>query len=147
MNASGKVATVGATLALGLTPALAAGAQGKSASHVSPKAKSHQTATPGLKASMPAKAKAYGRYCKGQSKKHIKGEKGSPFSRCVTDMAKLAKGSTSSPREACKDEQEARQGHKGHAVQPLRLWRRQARARPQARRRRPVHRPIQELTR
>jgi hypothetical protein len=29
--------------------------------------------------------------CKGLSKKHIKGEKGTPFSRCVTAAAKLRK--------------------------------------------------------
>jgi hypothetical protein len=52
-----------------------------------------------------AKAKAYGRFCKGQSKKHsdaAEGTKGTPFSQCVTAMAKLATGKTSSPRAACK---------------------------------------------
>jgi hypothetical protein len=63
----------------------------------------HKPATPGPKAGLPAKAKAYGRRCKDQSKKHVDGEKGTPFSRCVTAMAKLANGKTSSPRKACKD--------------------------------------------
>jgi hypothetical protein len=45
--------------------------------------------TPGPKAGLPAKAKAYGRYCKGESRKHEKGEKGTPFSRCVKAAAKL----------------------------------------------------------
>jgi hypothetical protein len=63
----------------------------------------HKPATPGPKAGLPAKAKAYGRRCKDQSKKHEEGEKGTPFSRCVTAMAKLANGKTSSPRKACKD--------------------------------------------
>jgi hypothetical protein len=58
--------------------------------------------TPGPDASLPKKAKAYGRYCKDQSKKHVAGEKGTPFSRCVTAMAKLASEDTSSPRKACK---------------------------------------------
>ena len=49
----------------------------------------HKPATPGPKAGLPAKAKAYGRYCKDQSKKHVEGEKGTPFSRCVSDGAKL----------------------------------------------------------
>ena len=62
----------------------------------------HKPATPGPKAGLPAKAKAYGRYCEGESKKHEDGEKGTPFSRCVTAMAKLANGKTSSPRKACK---------------------------------------------
>jgi hypothetical protein len=33
---------------------------------------------------------AYGVYCKGFSKKHVKGTKGTPFSRCVKAMAKVA---------------------------------------------------------
>ena len=46
--------------------------------------------------------KAYGKYCQTQSKKHVKGQKGTPFSQCVTAMAKLASGETASPRSACK---------------------------------------------
>jgi hypothetical protein len=53
-------------------------------------------------ASLPAKAKAYGRYCHDQSKKHVAGQKGTPFSQCVTAMAKLATGTTTSPKTACK---------------------------------------------
>ena len=52
-------------------------------------------------ASLPAKAKAYGRYCQNQSKKHVAGQKGTPFSQCVTAMAKLATGKTDSPKAAC----------------------------------------------
>jgi hypothetical protein len=52
-------------------------------------------------ASLPAKAKAYGRYCQNQSKKHIAGQNGTPFSQCVTAMAKLASGKTNSPKVAC----------------------------------------------
>ena len=52
-------------------------------------------------APLPAKAKAYGRYCKDQSKKHVAGQKGTPFSQCVTAMAKLATGKTDSPKVAC----------------------------------------------
>jgi hypothetical protein len=58
---------------------------------------------PGPAAGLPAQAKAYGRYCKDQSKKHVEGQKGTPFSQCVTAMAKLAKGKADSPREACKE--------------------------------------------
>ena len=49
----------------------------------------HKPATPGPGASLPDKARAYGRYCKDQSKKHVEGEKGTPFSRCVKGAAKL----------------------------------------------------------
>jgi hypothetical protein len=45
--------------------------------------------TPSPGASLPDKARAYGVYCQGQSKKHVKGEKGTPFSRCVKAAAKL----------------------------------------------------------
>ncbi len=63
-------------------------------------------ATPGPRADLPAKAKAYGRHCQDQSKKRsdaAAGTKGTPFSQCVTAMAKLAKGTTDAPRAACKD--------------------------------------------
>jgi len=74
----------------------------------------HKPTTPGPKAGLPAKAKAYGRHCKGESKKHVEGEKGTPFSQCVTAMAKLANGKTSSPRKACKQLSENHEkGEKG----------------------------------
>ena len=73
--------------------------------------------TPGPKADLPAKAKAYGRHCQDQSKKRsdaAEGTKGTPFSQCVTAMAKLAKGTTDSPRAACKDlSKEHTDGEKG----------------------------------
>jgi hypothetical protein len=47
-------------------------------------------------------AKAYGKLCQGESKKHVAGEKGTPFSQCVTAMAKIASGETDSPTKACK---------------------------------------------
>jgi hypothetical protein len=59
-------------------------------------------ATPGPRAGLPAKAKAYGRYCKGMSKRHVKGEKGTEFSRCVTAMAKAANNGNLAPGRACK---------------------------------------------
>jgi hypothetical protein len=44
---------------------------------------------------------AYGFYCQNQSKTHVAGTPGTPFSQCVTAMAKLDKGTTTSPRVAC----------------------------------------------
>ena len=74
----------------------------------------HKPATPGPKAGLPAKAKAYGRHCKGESKKHVEGEKGTAFSQCVTAMAKLANGKTSSPSRACSDlSKKHKKGEKG----------------------------------
>ena len=58
--------------------------------------------TPGPKAGSHANAKAYGKFCQGESKKHVKGQKGTPFSQCVTAMAKLASGKAATPRAACK---------------------------------------------
>ena len=55
---------------------------------------------PGPKAGLPAQAKAYGRHCQGKSKKHVKGEQGTEFSRCVKAMAKVA-ANGDTPREAC----------------------------------------------
>jgi hypothetical protein len=70
--------------------------------------------TPGPGASQPEKAKAYGVYCKGQSKKHVASEKGTPFSQCVTAMAKAANNAKLPPGKACKGMSRKRvKGQKG----------------------------------
>lgn len=56
---------------------------------------------PGPGASQAEKAKAYGRYCQGQSKKHVKGQKGTPFSQCVNAMAKAATNKKLPAQKAC----------------------------------------------
>ena len=56
---------------------------------------------PGPSASSETKAKAYGKNCQGQSKKHVAGQRGTPFSQCVTAMAKVATGKAN-PTTACK---------------------------------------------
>jgi hypothetical protein len=54
--------------------------------------------------------KAFGRLCQGESKNHVAGQKGTPFSNCVTDMAHLAHSSQGSnrgqtnPARACANE-------------------------------------------
>ncbi len=45
-------------------------------------------------------AKAYGRYCQGESKEHVKGEKGTAFSRCVKAAAKLRRDERKAEKEA-----------------------------------------------
>jgi subtilase family serine protease len=50
---------------------------------------------------LPAKAKAYGKLCQAESKKHVAGTKGTPFSQCVTAMAKLATNKATTPAQAC----------------------------------------------
>jgi len=104
-----KLAMLTATMALGIVPALAlpsgSGEHPNGPPSTTPASThSKKPATPGPKASLPAKAKAYGKYCQGESKKHVAGTPGTPFSKCVTDMAKLANGSVKNPRTACKDE-------------------------------------------
>jgi hypothetical protein len=49
-------------------------------------------------------AKAYGRLCQGESKQHVLGQQGTPFSDCVNDMAQLASGARSNPHRACANE-------------------------------------------
>jgi hypothetical protein len=59
------------------------------------------TTTSTSTSTVPSQAKAYGFYCQNQSKKHVAGQKGTPFSQCVTAMAHLAHGQTNSPKAAC----------------------------------------------
>ena len=106
-----KLAVLIGALALCAAPAFAAGhptdtpPDNQGTSHVPGNGKSHfPETTPGPSAGLPAKAKAYGFYCQGESKKHVDGQKGTPFSQCVTAMAKLANGNTNSPAKACAGE-------------------------------------------
>ncbi len=109
-----KLALVTGALALSAAPALAAGSPPSNVPPVN-QGTSHTSngqgngpnytpgdPTPGPKAGLPAKAKAYGRYCKGESKQHVDGQKGTPFSQCVTAMAKAANNGNLSPGQACK---------------------------------------------
>ena len=103
------LALVTAAMALSAAPVLAAQPDGvppvnQGTAHNPGKSNQGNDSTPGPKAGLPAKAKAYGRYCQGESKKHVDGEKGTPFSQCVTAMAKLANGNTDNPRTACAGE-------------------------------------------
>jgi hypothetical protein len=78
-----RVAVI-ATVALLALPGAAAAANSGKANH----GKSHAGAsTPS--SSSTATPNAYGKACQGLSKKHVKGQKGTPFSQCVTAMAKL----------------------------------------------------------
>jgi hypothetical protein len=111
-------AVFAAMVALAVTPAFAVGPPADTPPHNQGTA--HKPATPGPHAGLHAKAKAYGRFCKDESKKRsdaAEGTKGTPFSQCVTAMAKLAKGQSSSPRAACKDlskkRSDAAEGTKG----------------------------------
>jgi hypothetical protein len=97
-----KVAVLTTGLALLAAPvALASGPPDNQGTKNAALHKQTSSTLPGPAASLPAKAKAYGRYCQGQSKSHVAGQKGTPFSQCVTAMAKLATSSSNSPKTAC----------------------------------------------
>jgi len=104
MSISTKTAILAIALALAASPAVAQQpvTPGNSG-NAHPGNGAPSTKSPGPHASLPAKAKAYGRYCQGFSKKHVAGSRGTPFSKCVTDMAKLASGKSSNPHSACRD--------------------------------------------
>lgn len=110
-----KIALVTGVLALSAAPALAHGKpEGSPPRGNSEAAHEHahggqgngpnyQPAEPnGPKGGLPEKANAYGRYCKGESHSHAKGEKGTPFSQCVTAAAKAASNKKLTPGQACK---------------------------------------------
>jgi hypothetical protein len=122
MRLQTKLAIVIGVLALSASPAaLAAGKPDGVPPHGKGNGPSGPTytpsePTPGPKDGLPAKAKAYGRYCKGESKEHVKGEKGTAFSRCVTNMSQAAKHEGMAPGRACKGESKKHvKGEKGTA--------------------------------
>jgi hypothetical protein len=112
MTGSRLITTAVAIAALGATPALALASSSSSNANrpadvpaTTPvKTGNPHTVTPGPHATLPAKAKAYGVFCNKESKKHVDGQKGTPFSQCVTAMAKLATSVTSNPAKACATE-------------------------------------------
>jgi hypothetical protein len=116
-----RIAVTIAALALAAVPALAVATQpanpGNGNGHgptytPAPENPGHETPPPG--AGLPEKAKAYGVYCQGESKKHVAGQKGTPFSQCVTAMAKAANNAQLSPGRACKGMSHKRvKGEKG----------------------------------
>jgi hypothetical protein len=71
------------------------------------------TSTSTSTSTLPSQAKGYGFYCQSQSKKHIAGQKGTPFSQCVTAMAHLASGQINSPKTACASMSHKPDGQKG----------------------------------
>ena len=92
MRVRNRVATVVAALALAAIPtvAFAGNGHGNNGHH----------GTTGATGPHP-RGHAYGFYCQGQSKKHVKGQKGTPFSQCVHAMKQLANGTETNPAKAC----------------------------------------------
>lgn len=107
MKRRSKISAFASAIALAVLPAtaLAHGGPGKNMSQSTPAhAKSGGSSQPGPGATTTAKTRAYGRYCQGESKKHIAGVPGTPFSDCVNDMAQLSKSTTPNPHRACANE-------------------------------------------
>jgi hypothetical protein len=92
MNLRTKTAVTVSSLVLVVAPAVALAAK--------PAAPGGNSATTAAASQYP-KGHAYGFFCQGQSKTHVAGVPGTAFSKCVTAMAKLANGSTTSPKAAC----------------------------------------------
>jgi hypothetical protein len=110
MRFNSRIAVVIGVLALGAAPAFAAGGPPTTPGPPTTtppqnEGTAHKPSTPGPNAGLPAKAKAYGKLCQGTSKKRsdaAPGTKGTPFSQCVTAMAKAAHDQASSAKAACK---------------------------------------------
>jgi len=99
-----KLALGLAVLSLGLLPAMAGA--------VSYHPDYHPDTPKGPKTA--PKGKAYGYWCRGESKKHVKGEKGTAFSRCVRAHKRAANQPSLTPREACKDVKALKGKHVRH---------------------------------
>lgn len=65
------------------------------------------------------KGKAYGYYCRGESKKHVKGTKGTPFSICVRAHKRAANQPDLTPGQACKDLKKQKHVAKGEKGTPF----------------------------
>ncbi|MGZ4187841.1 MAG: hypothetical protein ACXVTC_13960 [Solirubrobacteraceae bacterium] len=80
-----KLTAAIAALALGVLPALAIAAHPNNGKHGSQ-----------------SNAKAFGKLCAKESKKHVAGGTATPFQQCLTAMKTAASGKASSPGQACK---------------------------------------------
>ncbi len=90
-----------AMLSLGLMPAMGA-ADGPNYQPEGPNYHPEHPDHPPQGPKSAPKGKAYGYYCRGQSKKHVKGEKGTAFSRCVKALAQADKNDNLKAKKACK---------------------------------------------
>lgn len=112
MRLHGKLAVGVCTAAMALAPAAA---QATSPNYQTPNSPQPQTPN-GPKQGKQPHGKAYGYWCRGESKKHEKGKKGTAFSRCVTALAHAAHNNDLSPGQACKGLSKKHQkGEKGTA--------------------------------
>jgi hypothetical protein len=92
MKLRSKLAAGLVALSMGAVPSVA-GATGPTYAPEHPTHPTHPAGSPN--------GHAYGYYCKGKSKKHVQGEKGTEFSRCVAAL-KQADNQELTPKQACK---------------------------------------------
>jgi hypothetical protein len=103
MKLQTRLAVVLGALALATAPAMALASQPTNPGQGNgPKYTPAPPQNPGPGATPPEKANAYGVHCQDQSKKHVAGEKGTPFSQCVNAMAKAATQDQLTAKQACK---------------------------------------------
>jgi hypothetical protein len=102
MKLQARIATLTGALALAAIPATASAGP------------DYHPTPPGHQSAPPAHAKAHGKRCQGKSKKHVKGEKGTEFSRCVKAMERAIDHPNTPPGRVCKSEsKEHVKGEKG----------------------------------
>ncbi|HET9123500.1 MAG TPA: hypothetical protein VFN65_01295 [Solirubrobacteraceae bacterium] len=94
---TGPALAVAATTSHGGGPSSTAASHNQRAAHVP----SHVVGPAG---SLHKKARAYGLYCQNESRTHVAGTPGTPFSACVKAAAKTATKPATSPAKACSTE-------------------------------------------
>jgi hypothetical protein len=98
-----RMAATAAAVVLGLVPAVAL-AHGPGGGN-SQNAPGHtRTGGSGTSTNGTTNGSAYGRLCQAESKKHVAGQSGTPFSTCVKDLAQAAKSSHPNPHQVCVNE-------------------------------------------
>jgi hypothetical protein len=95
-----RIAATSVGLALALTPAVAL-AQGNPGQHGRSGRAPGQLKKSSNSSSSTTTTRAYGKMCQGESKMHVKGTPGTPFSQCVKAMAQMAKSPKTNPHMAC----------------------------------------------
>lgn len=115
-----KVVLAVGALALSVAPAMALASppSNQGTAHNHPKGSGNG---PNYATSPPPQAKAYGSYCneQGASKKHVPGQKGTPFSQCVTALAHAAHNPSLTPRQTCQAQGLSKKHVKGQKGTPF----------------------------
>jgi hypothetical protein len=103
LSTHSRMAATAAAVVLGLVPAVAL-AHGPGGGNLQNAPGHTHTAGSGPSTSATASGKAYGRLCQAESKRHVAGQSGTPFSTCVKDMAQAAQNTHLNPHRVCANE-------------------------------------------